>query len=47
MILNSTEHGSPDMLYNSKTEAHENDRYFEFIALKQKDSMFSDRKSKD
>lgn len=44
MILNSIEHGNLDISYDSKTEALESEKYFEFIAQRQKDPRFCDKK---
>lgn len=46
MILNSIEHGNLDISYDSKTEALDTEKYFEFIAQRQKDPRFRDKKVK-
>jgi len=44
MILNAIEHGNLDISYHIKTEALDSDRYFEFIAQRQNDPRFRDKK---
>lgn len=44
MILNAIEHGNLDISYESKTEALENEKYFEYIIQRQTDPRFSDKK---
>lgn len=44
MILNSIEHGNLDISYESKTEALESEKYFEYIVQRQKDPRFRDKK---
>jgi len=44
MLLNSIEHGNLDISYHIKSEILDNDRYFEFIARRQEDPKFRDKK---
>ncbi len=44
IIINAIEHGNLNITYDEKSNALMNDEYFEFVAIRQNDPRFKDRK---